>query len=145
MQDILHTAIIALPVGFATLMILDLISTLKQLWDSCKPSTSVSIPASILQPQPEIAAPATEPEALEIMPDPWTVEAFVEPIATTPRLTLVRNNVLLLPPAKSTVEVVATTRKRGPGRPKKNSPLDTEFSPNRTSAPKRRGRPRKVS
>ncbi|MBW4504872.1 MAG: hypothetical protein KME57_36355 [Scytonema hyalinum WJT4-NPBG1] len=151
MQDILHTAIIALPVGFATLMFLDLISTLKQLWDSCKPSTSVSIPASILQLQPEIAEPVAETEESEIMPDPWKLEASAQPIVTTPKLTLIRNNVLLLPPAKTVIEVIevaetvtlATKRKAG-RPPKKTTILDAEFSPNPV-AKRKAGRPRKVS
>ena len=147
MQEILHTAIIAIPATFAALMVLDLISNLKQLWIACKPSTPVSIPASTPQPLPEATAPAAEPEALEIMPDPWQLEASAQLIVTTPKLTFIRNNVLLLPPAKSVIEVAETVTpatKRKAGRPsKKTTTLDAEFSPNPVA--KRRGRPRKTA
>ncbi len=117
---------------------------MKQLWIACKPSTPNSIPASTPQPLLEVAAPAEEPEELELVPDPWTLELPAQPIVSTPRLAVVRDNVLLLPPAKSKIDVaevveeaVALTPKRR-GRPKKES------APAPVVAPaKRRGRARK--
>ena len=147
MQDILHATIIVIPVAFAALMVFDLIANLNQLWIACKPSTPVSIPASTLQPLPKEGAPAEELEEVEIMLDPWELEASAQPVVTTPKLTVVRNNVLLLPPAKSVIEVAETVTpatKRKAGRPsKKTTTLDAEFSPNPVA--KRRGRPRKTA
>jgi len=139
MQDLLLASIIAVPVVFTVLMILDLIASLKQLWIACKPSTPVSIPASTPQQQLEVAAPAAESKELELVPDPWEFDASAQPIITTPRLTVVRKNVLLLPPAKTKIEVaevVASTKRRG--RPKQSA-----LAPAPVAAPKRRGRPRK--
>jgi hypothetical protein len=147
MQSILHTAIIAIPATFAALMVLDLIANLKQLWIACNPSIPVSTPASTPQLLLEVAALAEEPEELKIMPDPWELEAFVQPITTTSRLTIVPSNLLLLPPAKSVIEVAETVTpatRRKAGRPsKKTTTLDAEFSPNPVA--KRRGRPRKTA
>ena len=139
MQEILHTAIIAIPATFAALMVLDLIANLKQLWIDCNPSTPLSTPASTPQQQLEVAAPAAESKELELVPDPWEFDASAQPIITTPRLTVVRKNVLLLPPAKTKIEVaevVASTKRRG--RPKQSA-----LAPAPVAAPKRRGRPRK--
>lgn len=58
MQEILHTTIIAIPVAFTALMVLDLIANLKRRFAACKPSIPVSIPATEPQPVLEEVAPA---------------------------------------------------------------------------------------
>jgi hypothetical protein len=127
MQDSLQIATIAIPVAFAALMVLDLIANLKQLWKSCEPSTRVSTPASTPQPLPEVAALTEEPEESEIIPDPWALESPVQPITTTQKLALVPSNLLFLPAAKQTIEVVEVVEpvvpatKRKAGRPRKTA------------------------
>jgi hypothetical protein len=83
-------------------------------------------------PVPEEVVPVEKIEELESVPDPWEFESSIEKLPTRPRLVIVLNNILLLPPTK---EAPAPIAKRKAGRPKK------EVAP----APKRRGRPRKAA
>lgn len=138
MQEILHSTIIALPVAFAALMILDLIANLNQLWKSCERSTPLSIPVSTpqLAQEPEVMQlPCPVEPDLQMQVDPWLLasELPVAPVAPIKVLPILR----LLPPAKELQAV--PTQKRKAGRPKKEvAPAPAAVTPKR-----RPGRPRK--
>lgn len=133
MQDILHTAIIIIPVAFASFMIFDLTVNLKVLWLASAPSTPVPAPL----PLPEKAAPTEEIQELEVVPDPWELETFIakEETLVTPKLAIACNNLLLLPATNPEIFVETQRPQHKPKRVKQSD----------VSAPRRRGRPRKTA
>ncbi len=171
MQDLLLASIYIIPAAFATLMLLDFVSGLFDIAKSQTLTVEdaahiLSIIDAVPHLEPRIEIDIEDDvEECEILPDPWTLPVVVEAIsqglalhfASTATAPTAAPCLRLLPPAKpqiitlETVEaeilasfmpVPTATAKRGPGRPKKNTALDAEFSANPV-AKRKAGRPRK--
>jgi hypothetical protein len=169
MQDLLLASVYVIPAAFAALMLLDFVSGLIDI--AKRPVLTKEDAAHILeiidsvpelQPCVETCIESDIENSDELqyayLPDPWMLAADeVEAIAPTAPAPTAAPCLRLLPPAKpqiitlepveaellaSFMPVPAATTKKKAGRPKKNSPLDAEFSANPV-AKRKAGRPRK--